>query len=92
MITEVGYSDADKYHFTVKNQGAGAAGPFSVSVTGVAGAFEIPGLAPGASATRTFRELCQVITNVATADSLTQVAETNETNNTGSFTETVCLL
>ena len=93
VISDIGYSDADKYSFTVKNTGPGAAGAFTVSVSGVGGgSFVIPGLAPGASATRTFRTACQVTTNTATADALGQVAEVSEVNNAASFTETICLL
>ena len=86
----MGYDDAVKYFFTVTNQGAGPAGPFTVNVPGE-GSFPIPGLAPGASATRTFRTVCKVATQQAIADSLGQVDETDETNNTRSYTETVCL-
>ena len=50
----MGYNATAKYFFTVKNQGAGAAGPFTVNVSGE-GSFAIAGLAPGASATGTFR-------------------------------------
>lgn len=91
VISEMGYRETDKYFFTVKNQGEATAGPFSVTVTG-AGTYAIPGLAPGASATRTFRENCQAVTNTATADAFGQVAESDETNNTRNFTVDVCLL
>ena len=87
----MGYNETDKYFFTVKNQGDAASGPFKVSVTN-AGTYAIPALAPGASATRTFRELCQVVTNLATADVFGEVAERDETNNTRSFTEDTCIL
>jgi hypothetical protein len=90
VISDMGYNDADKYFFTVKNQGDAATGPFKVSVTN-AGTYAIPALAPGASATRTFRELCQVVTNVATADVLGEINESDETNNTRSHTEDVCV-
>ena len=66
--------------FTVTNQGAGAAGPFTVTVTGE-GSFAIPGLAAGASATRTFRTICKNGAQEAFADALAQIAETDETNN-----------
>ena len=78
------YEPTDQYFFTVTNQGAGAAGPFTVDVPGE-GSFPIAGLAPGASATRTFRTGCWQTTWTATADALAQVAETDETNNTRSF-------
>lgn len=90
MISAMGYAEPVKYFFTVTNQGTGPAGPFTVDVPGE-GAFPIPGLAPGASATRTFRTACKVATQQASADSLAQVAETDETTNTRSYTETVCL-
>ena len=48
-------------------------------------------LTPGALATRTFRTACSVATEQAIADSLGQVDETDENNNTRSYTETVCL-
>jgi subtilase family serine protease len=86
----MGYDQTLKYFFTVTNQGPGAAGPFTVDVPGE-GTFPIPGLAAGASASRTFRTACKVATQQAIADSLAQVAETDETNNTRTFTETVCL-
>ncbi len=35
--------------------------------------------------------MCKVATQQAIADSLAQVAETDETNNTRSYTETICL-
>ena len=81
----MGYSDADKYYFTVKNQGDAAAGPFTRQRHERRDIRDSRARA-GASATRTFREACQVVTNVATADALGQVAESDETNNTRSFT------
>jgi subtilase family serine protease len=86
----MGYDEAAKYFFTVTNRGEGAAGPFTVDVPGE-GTFEIPGLAPGASATRTFRTACKVATQQAIADALAQVDESDESNNTRTFAETVCL-
>jgi subtilase family serine protease len=91
VISAMGYDDPVKYFFTVTNQGAVAAGPFTVDIPGE-GSFPIAGLAPGASATRTFRMACKVATETATADALGQVAETNEANNTRSFTETICIV
>ncbi len=91
VIGAMGYDEPVKYFFTVTNQGAGAAGPFTVDVPGE-GSFAIPGLAPGASATRTFRTACKVATQQAIADAAGQVAESDETNNTRSFAESVCLL
>jgi subtilase family serine protease len=86
----MGYDAALKYRFTVTNKGAAAAGPFAVDVYGE-GSFKFLGLPAGASASRTFRDNCKVVTNAATADSLGQVDESDETNNTASFTEDVCL-
>ena len=91
VISAMGYSDADKYHFTVTNQGQGAAGAFTVNIPGQ-GSFPFSGLAVGASATRTYRTMCQVVTDTATADSLSQVDESNESNNSRSFTEDVCMV
>ena len=90
VISAMGYDDTAKYYFTVTNQGAAAAGAFTVDVPGE-GSFQIPGLAAGASATRTFRTACKVATETATADSLGQVDESDESNNARSYTETVCL-
>jgi CARDB/PLAT/LH2 domain len=90
VISAIGYDEPVKYFFTVTNQGAAVAGPFSVDVPGE-GSFPIAGLAPGASATRTFRTACKVATEQAIADALGQVAETDETNNTRSFTEAICV-
>jgi len=89
VISAMGYDATAKYFFTVKNQGVGAAGAFTVSIPGE-GSFAIAGLAPGASVTRTFRTTCKAATFQATADSLGQVAETDETNNARSFTE-ICI-
>ena len=77
------------YFFTVKNQGTGAAKPFTVSVSGH-GTFTIPGLAPGASATRTYKTTCQNVVDTAIADSLGEVAETDETNNNATLQD-ACL-
>jgi hypothetical protein len=90
VISAMDWNETDQYFFTVKNQGPGAAGPFTVSVSEV-GSFPIDGLASGASATVTFRTGCWNATWLATADALAQVAETDESNNTRSFTAT-CIL
>lgn len=89
VISAMDYDPTLKYFFTVTNQGAGAASAFTVSVPGE-GSFAIASLAPGASATRTFRTVCKNATQQATADSLGQITETDETNNTRSFVG-VCL-
>ncbi len=67
--------------FTVKNQGTGAAGAFRVTVLGFPPVL-FTGLAAGAEATRTYASgPCGEGTYTATADSLNQVAESNELNN-----------
>ncbi len=90
VISAMGFDAPVSYFFTVTNQGAAAAGAFTVNVPGE-GSFVITGLAPGASQTRTFRTMCKVATETATADSLGQIAETDETNNSRSYTETICI-
>ncbi|MGH2840928.1 MAG: CARDB domain-containing protein, partial [Solirubrobacteraceae bacterium] len=72
---------------TVRNQGAGPAGPFTaviVDSNSVTLSFSFTGLAAGASATRTFT--CDDLSRQRTAvvDSGRAVAETNESNNTAS--------
>jgi hypothetical protein len=86
VITAMGWNETSNYFFTVKNQGAAAAGPFTVSVSGE-GSFPIAGLTPGASQTVTYRTLCGQTTWLATADPAAQIAETDETNNTRSYTQ-----
>ena len=67
--------------FTVRNQGTAAAGAFRVTVLGFPPIL-LTGLAPGAEATRTYASgPCGEGTYTATADSLNQVAESNELNN-----------
>ncbi len=70
--------------FTIVNDGKTAAGPFFVSVAGL-GTFPIDGLAPGVSVTRTYPQGCSEGTHTATVDSASQVAESNEGNNTATF-------
>jgi hypothetical protein len=70
----------NQYSFTVKNQGAGAAGPFTVTLVG-AGTHNFDGLAAGASASRTYNSSCEAGSSEARADSLDQVDESDETNN-----------
>jgi hypothetical protein len=69
--------------FTVTNQGGAAAGPFWVSVATVSGRhdFDFAGLGVGESQTRSYIRPCGE-PREARADSLNQVAESNETNNT----------
>ena len=66
--------------FTVKNQGNAAAGKFTVTVKDF-NSYDIAGLAPGESATRTFASGCSGGHYEADADSLNEVAESDETNN-----------
>jgi hypothetical protein len=89
VITELGWNETSQWYFTVKNQGAAAAGAFSVEVTGE-GTFSIPGLEPGASATRTFQTICKNKTYEAIADPLSQLAESDETNNRRTY-ENICI-
>ncbi len=89
VISAMDYDEPLKYFFTVTNQGAGAAAPFTVTVTGE-GSFPIPGLAPGASATRTFRTICKNGTQEAFADALAQIAETDEANNKRTY-DGICI-
>lgn len=63
----------------VTNVGKTAAGPFAVTVDGI-GTFSVPGLAAGASVTRTW-STCRRGTLTATADATSLVAEANEANN-----------
>jgi hypothetical protein len=92
VISAMGFfNSTDLYAFTVANQGAADAGAFRVDVPGE-GTWTFPGLAAGASATRTFRTMCKVANETATADALGQVAESDETNNARSFAETVCIV
>lgn len=77
-------SEFDLDSFTVANAGAGAAGPFAVTVQGVT-PFEFSGLGAGESATRGYALLCESVHQV-TADSQFQVTESDEGNNSASFT------
>ena len=79
MISDLGVAT-----FTVRNQGTGAAGPFSVQVTGFS-TFAFTGLAAGAQETRTYTSGCSFGFREARADYLNQVAESNETNNNRSI-------
>lgn len=76
---------------TVKNEGAGAAGPFRLragdATTAVFESFT--GLAAGASETRTLGLSC-LGTYVATVDDLGQVAETDEANNSKNLEPVFC--
>lgn len=80
-------SEFDLDHFTVKNQGKGAAGAFQATVTGDT-TYSFSGLAPGASATQSLHLMCGGSYTVH-ADSGGAVDETDETNNDRSI-ETFC--
>ncbi len=69
--------------FTVTNTGTGPAGAFSVSVANV-GTFQYTGLAAGASIKQDHGFTCSG-PHAVTADSTSQVAESDETNNSASF-------
>lgn len=77
---------------TVRNQGAGAAGPFRLragnAMTNVFQSYT--GLAAGASETRTLAGLACEGAYVATADDLGQVVETDETNNSKPADPVIC--
>jgi hypothetical protein len=74
---------------TVKNQGAGAVGPFTVVVQGFA-PLAFTGLAPGASETRQYNLSCENAGTTATADPLGQVDESDETNNALTVPPPIC--
>jgi hypothetical protein len=77
--------------FTVKNQGAGAAGAFRVLVSSSPtgdSAFDFTGLAAGASATRSYSRPCE--SRDVVADSANQVVETDETNNSARYEISFC--
>jgi len=87
VISAMGYDPvALNWYFTVTNQGAGAAGAFQVSVTDH-GTFPIASLAPGASLKVPYTAVCENPVRVAVADSGGVVAETDESNNQGSYDE-----
>jgi hypothetical protein len=78
--------------FTVKNQGATDAGPFRVRVssspTGDTN-YDFTGLAVGQTETRSYARPCEEARD-AYADSLNQVGESNEENNTAHFQNSIC--
>jgi len=77
------------FSVTVKNVGDAAAGPFAVSLPGGIGTFWVTsGLAAGGSASKTW-VACVSGTITAVADSLGQVAESSEGNNSASV-ENLC--
>ena len=78
--------------FTVKNEGETAAGAFRVRVssnpTGDTN-YDFTGLAVGASETRSYSRPCEEARD-AYADSLNQVGESDEANNTAHFQNSIC--
>lgn len=80
-------SDFKIDEFTVLNQGAAPAGPFTVTLAGF-DQFGFAGLAAGATARVAYPGNCEA-EHRATADSDAEVDEADETNNVATFT-TVC--
>jgi RNA polymerase sigma factor (sigma-70 family) len=74
---------------TVSNVGNAPAGPFVVRVDVPGGSFTFSGLAPGASQTRSWSS-CVEGQITAVADAGSQVAESNEGNNTRSAPGVIC--
>jgi hypothetical protein len=78
---------------TVANQGDGAAGAFTLTIRrdGVTqNTFRIDGLAAGASTARSYTASSCASVYTAFADIDNEVAETNESNNTGTFSYAFC--
>jgi hypothetical protein len=84
-------SSLTKDTVVVANIGNGAAASFVLTVTTTAGPsnFQVPGLAPGASASFSF--FCRAGAVSALADSANQIAESNETNNAAAITVVGCV-
>ena len=80
----------DTLSLTVKNQGSGAAGPFSVTATSYP-PMTSTGLAPGASQTFGSGHACTAGPHDAVVDSANQVTESSESNNTAHI-DSICLL
>ena len=85
VITAVGPSSV-----TVKNQGASAAGPFNVTITGRAVVRATAGLAAGASTTLGYSDPFCGGDYHGIADSSSEVSETDESNNTLDSLGVVC--
>ena len=76
--------------YTVKNIGQATAGPFSVSRTG-ASTFSFPALAAGASVTHAAAVApCVPFPHTAVVDSTSQVAESDEANNSVTLPPPIC--
>jgi hypothetical protein len=78
----------DTSSITVKNQGSGAAGPFSISATSYPPMMSA-GLAPGASQTFGSGHGCTFGQHHAIVDPMDQVKESNESNNTADI-DAIC--
>ena len=78
----------DTSSITVKNQGSGAAGPFSISATSYP-PMTSAGLAPGASQTFSSGHGCTFGPHHAVVDAMDQVKESNENNNTADI-DVIC--
>jgi CARDB len=78
--------------FTVKNQGPTDAGPFTVRLSSSPAGdtnYDFTGLAAGATETRSYFRPCEEARDVH-ADSLNEVAESDETNNAAHFENSFC--
>ena len=84
LLPDLVITDLNYMSYTIKNIGQATAGPFSVSRTGaMPGTINFPGLAAGASVTQpSAANACGAFVHTAVVDSTSQVAESNETNNT----------
>ncbi|MDP9262319.1 MAG: hypothetical protein M3O89_10130, partial [Actinomycetota bacterium] len=84
-------SSLTKDTVVVQNIGNAAAGSFVVTVTTTGGAsnFQVPGLNPGQSTSLSF--FCRAGAVSALADSASQIAESNETNNAAAITVIGCV-
>jgi subtilase family serine protease len=84
-------TNLDTRFVTVRNQGATAAGPFTVTVAGFGAARVAGGLPPGASATVQFYAGAACGGDYrAVADSAQEVSESVETNNGKELLGVVC--
>ena len=82
--------DLNYASYTVKNIGQATAGPFSVSRTG-ASTFSFPALEAGMSVTRAAAvNACRPFPHTAVVDSTSQVAESDETNNSVTLPPAIC--
>jgi subtilase family serine protease len=72
----------------VANQGTADAGPFAIVFNGFP-LIQVGGLAAGQSVMLTYTSGCAGGTHTAVVDALSQVAESDETNNTASI-DVIC--